>query len=102
MRITDYGKGITKKRTGKIILKLHGLFCLDLELCDLVTTFGQLRRMKKDLKCMLQRKRAVKMTYFNVNILSTSDALRMFRFRHKELHKVSDVINFSGKIKRRR
>lgn len=73
-------------------------FCLLLSADLLLELYiaAKLLRAKRDLKKLRIRRRAVRETYFNVNIFSTEEALRLFRFRPVDIPRVVRVIDFEG------
>lgn len=102
MRISDYGLGCVRKRLRRLRRKVSLFLALDVDLAVMGTTVRRWRRTKQDLRRLLRRKRDVKTTYFNVNVFSIEESLRLFRFRPSELGRVSNVIDFSGPTERRR
>lgn len=58
--------------------------------------------LKRDMRKLTTRRMHIFLTNFNLNIFSTEESLRLFRFRPHELGKVSDVMDFRGQTVSRR
>lgn len=60
------------------------------------------RDLKRDMRKVTTRRRHIFITHFNINIFSTEESLRLFRFRPHEIGKVAEVMDFRGQTVRRR
>lgn len=60
-------------------------------------------RSRRDVRRIRIRSLHIKTTYFNLNIFSTEEALRNFRFRPKDIPVIADAMDWTtGKTKRNR
>ena len=101
MNQKDYSLGALRLRTKQLRKQLHRLLLLD-ENYALLFIVSKWEYVRKDLQKVVSRKRAIRAVYFNLNIFSTEECLRLFSFRQRDLSTVADVLAWSGKIERRR
>ena len=101
MRQKDFGIGCLRNRRKKLRRRLHIAILVDEPVITHAAT-RRLKRVKVDIGRLQVRKRAVRAVYFNLNIFSTQESLKLFRFRASEIPTVADVIPWRGHTLRRR
>lgn len=79
-------------------------------LCSIVLNHDELalylykksKSIKRDMNFLLNERRIIKHTNFNLNVFSVQRSLADFRFKPKEIGRISELVGFCGITSRRR
>lgn len=102
MRTTYYSVGAVRNRLFRLRQSLLISIASKVDRSVIYCILSNKKKKRSDLRHWRRRQRQVKAVYFNINIFSTEESLRLFHFRPEELKQVCSIVSFSGITKRRR